>query len=429
MNKNEFVSFLAPIAVNLRLKGYILFPSTRIAQNMLETGSKIPTTNNLGGYKVGSGATNEFWKGLSTLQKTWEEYDGIRYDNVMASFRVYDSIEDFYGDQNRLLLGSSRYKRVIDAKDPFIQADMLQACGYATDSKYSEKIKKIIKDYGLTKYDEGFNSMKTVITKERIRLLTSGNLVKVPIGTQTERDTAYKYPGTDVRSFKLDKSKVKLDFVVEKGGKVSTLVKKQGADLGFNFPFFDPPSRMPIGYVWNDGKYINGASGVMKEWYELGIKGGSATIGKFSNSQRELFEFSVQGKILIDDGKMLWKNDGQQCQRTFVWIDAAGDLTIAIADGRTDFDDGLTCEEMALYAKSKGAVYAIEGDGGGSTILVDQSGGLNQKLNIGVNERAVHHAVLVYHTNAAQDAPISATDYKDSDPITYGDLKKLRLIK
>ena len=402
-----------------------MFPSVRLAQNLLETGGVIHPWYNLGGIKVGNSKPNQWWNGTSVNRGTWEVYDGKRVD-IEANFRAYVSVYCFYKDQD-LLFENARYKRVKDSKSPQEQAKALYLCGYATDPNYAGKIINIINDYGLTKYDEEAQLVKTVITKERIRLLTNGNIIKIPIGTEAEKRIAYANPGTDVRTFKLDKSKVRLELVVEKGAKVSALVKKHGADLGFNFPFFDPPARVPIGYVWNDGKYINGAYGEMKEWYELGIKGGSATIGKFTNAQREAFDFSVQGKILIVSGSLVWKNDGQKCQRTFAWIDAAGDLTMAIADGRTGGDDGLTCEEMALYAKSKGAVYALEGDGGGSTIIADQTGGLNQSFNTGSNERTVHHAVLVYYLNVSPPT-VPTPGYEDSDNITYGDLKKLGLI-
>lgn len=265
---------------------------------------------------------------------------------------------------------------------------------------------------------------KPTIIKERIRKLPNGNLVFIPINTDAEKKIAYSNPGTDVRLLKLDRNKVRFEFVAEKGAKVSALVKKHRADLGFNFPFFDRAAQLPIGYVWANGGYINGAWGQMKEWYELGINGGSATIGRFTNVQRQQFDFSVQGKILIANGLMAWKDDGEQCQRTFAWTDELGNLYVAFADGRTGSDDGLTCEEMALYAKKKGAKWAIEGDGGGSTILADQLGGLNQALNTGANERVVHHAVLVY---CLEEKPVTQA-YKDSDPITYGDLKKLGLV-
>jgi len=152
MSASAFIAQIAPIAVQLRVEGSPIFPSVRIAQAGLETGWKIPAWNNLGGYKVGSGKLTPYWRGKIVNKGTWEVYDGKRVD-VTAAFRAYDSVEDFFRDQD-LLFGASRYARVRAAKMPDEQADMLQACGYATDPQYAAKLKNIMRTYGLNRYDE-----------------------------------------------------------------------------------------------------------------------------------------------------------------------------------------------------------------------------------------------------------------------------------
>jgi flagellar protein FlgJ len=146
-----FIVRIAPIAVDLRVEGSPIFPSVRIAQAGLETGWSIPPWNNLGGYKVGSGKPNQYWKGQVVYKGTWEVYDGKRVD-ITAAFRAYDSIEDFFRDQD-LLFQIPRYDRVRLATTPEQQADMLQKCGYATDPQYGEKLKRIIDNYDLKRYD------------------------------------------------------------------------------------------------------------------------------------------------------------------------------------------------------------------------------------------------------------------------------------
>src|SRR5690606_36208426 len=113
------------LAVQLRLEGSPIFPSVRIAQTGLETGWTIPPWNNLGGYKVGSGKLTPYWRGAIIHKGTWEVIDGERKD-VTAAFRAYDSVEDFFRDQD-LLFASARYARVRAAKSPSVQANMLQA--------------------------------------------------------------------------------------------------------------------------------------------------------------------------------------------------------------------------------------------------------------------------------------------------------------
>lgn len=152
LTKAQFIAALAPMAVRARQDGSPLFPSVRLAQNILETGCNLNKHNNLGGFKVGGGGTNQWWKGATYTTPTWEVINGNRIETV-ATWRSYDSVYDFYRDQDRLFQ-NSRYERVRAAKAPFDQAYALQLCGYATDPQYGSKIISIIKANGLTKYDE-----------------------------------------------------------------------------------------------------------------------------------------------------------------------------------------------------------------------------------------------------------------------------------
>ncbi|WP_256758709.1 glucosaminidase domain-containing protein [Cohnella sp. WQ 127256] len=152
LSKSQFIATLAPMAIRARQDGSPLFPSVRLAQNLLETGGVIHSWNNLGGIKVGNGKPNAFWHGKWVRKGTWEVEDGTRVD-TWAMFRAYDSVYDFYRDQD-LLFQISRYERVRKAKTPSQQAEALRLCGYATDPQYSSKINSIIQSYSLTQYDE-----------------------------------------------------------------------------------------------------------------------------------------------------------------------------------------------------------------------------------------------------------------------------------
>ncbi|WP_391571928.1 glycoside hydrolase family 73 protein [Cohnella sp.] len=152
LTKAQFIATLAPDAIRARREGSPLFTSVRLAQNLLETGGVIHSWYNLGGIKVGSGAPNEWWDGSSVRKGTWEVYGGQTV-NTTANFRAYKSVYHFYRDQDRLF-GNSRYARVRSAKTPETQAEMLRACGYATDPQYATKIIALIDSYGLRKYDE-----------------------------------------------------------------------------------------------------------------------------------------------------------------------------------------------------------------------------------------------------------------------------------
>lgn len=173
MSAAAFIAQIAPIAVQLRIEGSPIFPSVRIAQSGLETGWKIPPWNNLGGYKVGSGKLTPYWRGKIVTKGTWEVYDGKRVD-ATAAFRAYDSVEDFFRDQD-LLFENKRYTGVRTAQSPEEQADMLQACGYATDPQYAQKLRNIIAAHNLKHYDTEAEVQKQMIgeLKKQIEQLTA----------------------------------------------------------------------------------------------------------------------------------------------------------------------------------------------------------------------------------------------------------------
>ncbi|MBU7320261.1 glycoside hydrolase family 73 protein [Paenibacillus oleatilyticus] len=153
MNRNEFITIVAPITVRIRQEGGPLFPSVLMAQTLLETGGNNPEWNNIVGYKVGVGKQTDFWRGRSVNTKTREVINGVNDTKQRADWRAYDSVYDCLKDQALLFRNDpKRYQRVIDAPDPYTQADALYACGYATDAPkeidgdpdYAEKLRGII---------------------------------------------------------------------------------------------------------------------------------------------------------------------------------------------------------------------------------------------------------------------------------------------
>ncbi|MEK3882067.1 glucosaminidase domain-containing protein [Paenibacillus sp. PL2-23] len=152
LTREQFIAAIAPAVILVRQEGSPIFPSVRIAQSILETGGVIHAWNNLGGIKVGTGVRNAYWQGQAVVKGTWEYVDN-RAVETQSAFRAYRSIYHFYKDQE-LFLGTSRYHRVRAAKTPESQAQMFQASGYATDPAYADKLIRLIRQYGLTRYDE-----------------------------------------------------------------------------------------------------------------------------------------------------------------------------------------------------------------------------------------------------------------------------------
>lgn len=75
---------------------------------------------------------------------TKEEVDGKLVDRK-ERFRTYASLDESVADYIKFLKENSRYSGFLQAKGIDAQLEALQKSGYATDSKYAEKIRAIIK--------------------------------------------------------------------------------------------------------------------------------------------------------------------------------------------------------------------------------------------------------------------------------------------
>ena len=119
------------------------YPQLVAAQWALESGwGKTPSgKNNFFGIKAGAGEQG-------TSKQTWEVYGGKEV-NTSARFKDFDSPQ---GSVNELVSrwhkNYKNYRGVNNASDAFSAADMLTSEGYATDPKYAEKLKKIMRDQG-----------------------------------------------------------------------------------------------------------------------------------------------------------------------------------------------------------------------------------------------------------------------------------------
>lgn len=90
--------------------------------------------NNLFGIKAVKGQP-------SVKMRTWEHING-KDIQVYADFAWYDSFTDSFV-YHRKLMEKPRYSRVIASKTVSEAFNMLQACGYATDPRYPQKLQKV----------------------------------------------------------------------------------------------------------------------------------------------------------------------------------------------------------------------------------------------------------------------------------------------
>ena len=159
----QFINRVAPIALEMAEK-YQLYPSVMIAQGVLETGSGKSELAVLANNYYGIKGT---YKGNSVYKLSPEEVKGTIIQQS-SRFRVYPSLRASVEDNaKRLRLGpntdseakpwnAKHYQGtwVENTKSHYDATLALRKAGYATDSKYTEKLNKIIADYNLSEYDK-----------------------------------------------------------------------------------------------------------------------------------------------------------------------------------------------------------------------------------------------------------------------------------
>lgn len=139
---NVFFNNLAPLVVNeyIRRKGQKrLYPSTVLAMAALESGYNLKAETLFG------------IKGDGKILDTTEYIDG-EYVNVKDSFKSYSSlaasVQGLYD-----LMQWDNYDRATSCTDYKEECRMVQACGYATDPEYSDKLINIVNTYQLTMFN------------------------------------------------------------------------------------------------------------------------------------------------------------------------------------------------------------------------------------------------------------------------------------
>lgn len=139
---NVFFDNLAPIVVNeyIRRKGQKrLYPSTVLAMAALESGYNLKAETLFG------------IKGDGKILDTTEYING-EYVDIKDSFKSYPSlaasVQGLYD-----LMQWDNYDRATSCTDYEEECRMVQACGYATDPEYSDKLINIVNTYQLTMFN------------------------------------------------------------------------------------------------------------------------------------------------------------------------------------------------------------------------------------------------------------------------------------
>jgi flagellum-specific peptidoglycan hydrolase FlgJ len=137
-DKAQFIAAITPAAEAAAAKLNI-DPKIIIAQSALETGwGKSVKGNSYFGIKAhGSDKTVEF--------DTHEENATGLMRKQKDSFRAYDNLDESVAGYADFISNNPRYKPMLEAETTEEQISALGESGYATDSKYGEKIKAIVK--------------------------------------------------------------------------------------------------------------------------------------------------------------------------------------------------------------------------------------------------------------------------------------------
>ena len=126
--------------------------SVTIAQAIIESNAGVSRlareTNNHFGIKCKS-----YWEGSAYYHP---DDDRDAYGNLIPScFRKYDSVTHSYLDHSEFLMNTDHYQILFayDKIDYEMWATGLEACGYATDKLYAEKLIRTIELYELHELD------------------------------------------------------------------------------------------------------------------------------------------------------------------------------------------------------------------------------------------------------------------------------------
>lgn len=121
------------------------------------------------GLHMPKGSNNPFGMkavaGQPSVVVPTREYIGGKFVIVRAAFRVFASLAEAFSEHGRLLAQAKPYAKAREKlPDPFAFADALTGV-YATDPKYGEKLKTLIRAYNLTQYDRAPKAAPIVAIK------------------------------------------------------------------------------------------------------------------------------------------------------------------------------------------------------------------------------------------------------------------------
>ena len=134
--------------------------SIKLAQGLLESGAGTTDLALNANNHFGIKCAND-WTGPGYNKKDDDFKDGRL---IESCFRAYESAVQSYVDHSNFLMGNKLYASLFeyDHADYESWAYGLKRCGYATDSKYAQKLINKIEDYQLYEYDFEENPLEVL---------------------------------------------------------------------------------------------------------------------------------------------------------------------------------------------------------------------------------------------------------------------------
>lgn len=182
---NVFFNNLAPLVVNeyIRRKGQKrLYPSTVLAMAALESGYNLNAKTLFG------------IKGDGIVLDTTECINGENI-NIKDSFVIYPTLAEAVQGLYTLMQWSN-YDRATSSTDYMEECRMVQACGYATDPNYADKLISIVNSYQLVLFNNIEEPAEEPAEDLHIYTVQSGDtlwsIVKNYYGYNNDTDIANK---------------------------------------------------------------------------------------------------------------------------------------------------------------------------------------------------------------------------------------------
>lgn len=181
ISHDAYIEYIGAIAKE-DMKRTGVLASVTIAQSILESSwgqSELSLkAHNLFGMKCSLSGNNwgSLWDGKKYAVRSNEEKNGVM-KKVLSDFRSYSNIKESILDHSMYLTNAKngskkRYEGIKEEKDYRKAITIIKNGGYATDSKYVDKVCNIIEQYDLTVFDTDSDPVnkeyKIVISPEEI---------------------------------------------------------------------------------------------------------------------------------------------------------------------------------------------------------------------------------------------------------------------